>query len=304
MRSELVSSTLRRAWSQWTALGVSGTVPVPDHAIDLEALVSFTPALREEDPRLHDEALDWCVSHSQHLLSLSRLRRLRAALPDSARAAYDEFAACVNATAGPKTPWPTSRSGTRIRTSGKSQPPELHHPALLQLQLRCMFGVTARAEVLLQFLRPGMVQELATNMTLTTSDLEDIGYSKPALSEVLSDLTAAGVLERFRRGNRDYYDLARREALLGLIGHALPATAPNWSVRFRVLASLIAAEATTREKGRIVQTDAIIKVLDHHRSALERTSVRLPTRVYDWKELAPWVTAALLDERPHLALAE
>lgn len=165
-----------------------------------------------------------------------------------------------------------------------------------------MFGVTARAEVLLQFLRPGMTQESATNMTLTTSDLEDLGYSKPALIEVLAALTAAGVLERFRRGTRDHYDLARRDELLRLIGHPLPATAPNWAVQFRVLASLLAAEASTREKGRVVQTDAIIKVLDHHRSSLERNSVRLPSHVYSWKELTVWAKTALLDERvPHTA---
>lgn len=297
MRSELASSTLQVVWGQWTALGVAGTVAAPDHAIDLEALVTFTPSLREQDPRLYDEALDWCVLHSQRLLSLTRLRRLRVALPDAAREAYDEFAAYVNATAAPKAPWPTSRPGTRIRTSKKSQPPELQHPALLQLQLRCMFGVTARADVLLRFLRPGMTQELATNMILTTSDLENLGYTKPALIEVLADLTAAGMLERFRRGNRDHYELARREALLGLVGHPLPATAPNWAVQFRVLASLLAAEASTREKGRVVQTDAIIKVLDHHRSSLERISVKLPSHVYSWKELAAWARVALLDER-------
>jgi hypothetical protein len=297
MRSDLASSALHVAWGQWTALGVAGTVAAPDHAIDLEALVSFTPSLRVEDPRLYDEALDWCVLHSQRLLSLSRLRRLRVALSDAAREAYDEFAACMNATAAPRAPWPTSQPGTRIRTSKKSQPPELQQPALLQLQLRSMFGVTARAEVLLQFLRPGMTQEGATNMTLTTSDLENLGYSKPALIEVLADLTAAGMLERFRRGNRDHYDLARREALLGLVGHPLPATAPNWAVRFRVLASLLAAESSTREKGRIVQTDAIIKVLDLHRSSLERVSVKLPSHVYAWKELAAWARVALLDER-------
>jgi hypothetical protein len=64
-----------------------------------------------------------------------------------------------------------------------------------------------------------------------------------------------------------------------------------------VLASLLAAEASTREKGRIVQTDAIIKVLDHHRSSLERISVKLPSHVYSWKELGVWAKAALLDDR-------
>ena len=300
MRSELADAVLQVVWGQWTALGVSGTVPIPDHAIDLEALVSFTPTLQHDDPRLYEEALDWCVFHSQRLLSITRLRRLRAELPEEARDAFDGFAACVNATAKPKTPWPTNQSGTWIQTSGKSRLPEIdRRPELLQLQLRCLFGVTARAEVLLQFLRPGMRNELLPNMTLATSALDDIGYSKPALAAVLTDLTAAGVLEKWRRGNRDYYELARREPLLGLLGGPLPGTAPNWGVRFRVLAHLLRAESATREKKTVVQTDAIIKVLDLYREVLERSIVRLPSHVYDWKKLASWAKAALLDEDRH-----
>jgi DNA-binding transcriptional ArsR family regulator len=299
MRSELANAGLRVAWGQWTALGVSGTAPIPDQAIDLEALVSFTPALKEDDPRLYEEALDWCVFHSQRLVSITRLQRLRAALPEEARDAYDDFAACVNATAKPKTLWPPRRSGTWTRTSEKSRPPQLDRKELLQLRLRCLFGVTSRAEVLLQFLRPGMVNELLPNMTLATSALDDIGYSRPALTEVLTDLTSAGLLEKWRRGNRDYYELTRREALLGLVGGGLPGTAPNWGVRFRVLAHLLAAEASTREKKPVVQTDAIIKVLDHYREVLERSNVRLPSHVGNWTELALWARETLLDEGRH-----
>jgi hypothetical protein len=49
-----------------------------------------------------------------------------------------------------------------------------------------------------------MLDELIPSMTLTTSALGDLGYSKPAIAEVLADLTLAGLLEKWRRGNRDY----------------------------------------------------------------------------------------------------
>lgn len=292
MRSGLLAATARLLWKQWTALGVAGTAPLPDHAIDLEALISLTPSLRHEDPRLHDEALDWCIGQSERLISTGRLRRLRHQLPDEARAAYDGFAACVNATARPKPPWPTSQSGAKARTSGKSRPPDVRHPTLLQLQLRCLFGVTARADVLLQFLRPTMVQETAP---LSVSDLADIGYSKATLGEVLTALTMAGLLERWRRGNRDHYELSRIHALQGLVGGVLPATAPNWAVRFRIIAGLLSKEAETREKKPVVQAVAIAKELERHRAALERLAVKAPARVQDWTELARWASQELLE---------
>jgi hypothetical protein len=294
MHSGVVSAALGIAWEQWTVLGVAGTATPPGHAVDLEALILLTPSLREQDPRLHDEALDWCVLHSQRLVSIARLRRLRAALSDEARHAFDDFAACLNATAKPRTSWPTSHAGTKARTSGKSRPPELAHPALLQLRLRCLFGVTARADVVLQFLRPNMVREVSPNATLTVSSFTDLGYSKPAIADVLTDLTLAGLLEKWRRGNRDYYELTHVAALQELLGRVLPTAAPNWAVRFRVLASLISAEAKTREKKPVVQTVAIIKQLEQYRDVLERMAVRLPSRVYDWSELATWTSQILL----------
>ncbi|HEX4418074.1 MAG TPA: winged helix-turn-helix domain-containing protein [Kofleriaceae bacterium] len=296
MRSELASAALRIAWSQWTALGVSGTVALPDHAVDLEALIALTPVLRHEDPRLYDEARDWCVSQSQRLISLSRLRRLRAQLPEAACDAYDDFAATVNATAKPTTPWPTSRSATKLVTSGKSQPADLSRFSLLQLRLRGLFGITARAEVLVQFLRPIMTQELVPNTMLATAAFADLGYSKPALAEVLAMLAKAGLLESWRRGNRDYYQLARGDALLALVGGGLPATAPTWTVRFRVLADLLITEAATRDKKPTVQAIANLKILESHHDALERIGVKPPAQGLGAAELASWARHTLLDE--------
>lgn len=300
MRSEFADATARLLWSQWTALGVAGTAALPDHAIDLEALISLTPMLRYEDPRLYDEALDWCVSHSQHLLATGRLRRLQSELPEPARNACEEFAANVNATAHPKPPWPTRRTGEMVRTSGKSRPPDVRLRPLLALRLRCLFGVTARADVILQFLRPGMTREGSPSLAVAVSELTDLGYSKPALGEVLGDLAKAGLLERFRRGNRDHYqlELPQAYALKDLLGGALPAAAPNWAVRFRIVAGLLAKEAETREKKPAVQAVAIIKELDRHRDALERLCLKAPERPSGWRELTKWAEQTLLAGDP------
>lgn len=300
MRNELAVATTRLLWGQWTALGVAGTASIPDHAIDLEALISLTPSLRHEDPRLYDEALDWCISHSQRLISTGRLRSLRQELPAEACAAYDDFAAYVNATARPKPAWPTLGTAPPLRTSGKSRSPEIRQPPLLQLQLRCLFGVSARADVLMQFLRPGMTHEGFRTMAVPVSALTDIGYSKPALGDVLASLTMAGLLEKWRRGNRDYYELSRVAALQALVGGVLPRTAPNWALRFRVVAGLLFQEAATREKKPVVQAVAIQRELERHRDVLERLSLKPPARTQDWAELARWAEATLLDgESPH-----
>jgi hypothetical protein len=296
MHSELVSAALRVAWQQWTALGVSGTVAPPDHALDLEALILFTPILEHDDPRLWDEALDWCAHHAQRLVSIARLRRLRTTLPESARDAYDRFAACVNGTAKPKVTWPTSHAGTAVQTSNKSQPPDLQHPSLLQLRLRCLFGVSARADLLLRFLRPFMTQEALPNLTLTTSAFADLGYSKPAIADMLADLTAGGLVEKWRRGNRDHYELARVESLVGLLGGALPATAPIWSTRFKIIASLVSTEAATREKKPMVQAVAILKQLEQYHDQFEDLGVKPPASLPTWFDLATWVRRALLDD--------
>jgi len=59
-RATLVEQLLDLAWSHWAALGVAGAVPAADVPVDLEALLVLTADLAPEDPRLRDEALDWC----------------------------------------------------------------------------------------------------------------------------------------------------------------------------------------------------------------------------------------------------
>ena len=297
MRSELVVAALDLAWRQWIVLGVSGTSSgtdrALDHAIDLEALICITGTLGVVDPRLEDEALDWCVAHSQRLVSTSRLRQLRRRLDDTARHAYDRFAAHVNATTALKTPWPTDSKLPAVRTSGKSRPPDIAHRDLVQLRLRCLFGVTARADLLLQFLRPNLTQETYSSTSLSVAALSELGFTKPAVGEVLSDLVMAGLIERWRRSNRDYFTLSRVAALQGLLGGVLPATAPTWAWRFPIVANLIATASDNVGKKPIVQMVALTKTLARATSALEFLGFKPPLPSSSQTQIDHWAVTLL-----------
>jgi hypothetical protein len=141
-----------------------------------------------------------------------------------------------------------------------------------------------------------MTQETLSNMTLTMSALADLGYSKPAIADMLADLTMGGLVEKWRRGNRDHYELARVPALVALVGGVLPATAPIWSTRFKIVASLVSTEAATLGKKPMVQAVSILKQLEQHRHDLEDLGVRPPPHLPGWSDVASWARHALLHE--------
>jgi hypothetical protein len=138
-----------------------------------------------------------------------------------------------------------------------------------------------------------MVHELLPHVSQSVSALTDIGYSKPALTDVLCDLTTLGVLEKWRRGNRDYYALSRIEPLVQLLGANLPATAPNWALRFRIAADLIVLESETHGKKDVVRAVALNDQFDRLRDELERASLKPPAPL-DWNTVGSWAAETLL----------
>src|SRR5438874_13128423 len=104
----LAQSCIELAWAQWVALGVSGSAPKPEHAVDLEAAIAFAPVLDKLDPRLHDEVIDWCVQYAARVVSVSRLKQVLKLFDDDHRDRFEHFAAIVNSHAGTK--WPTTAS--------------------------------------------------------------------------------------------------------------------------------------------------------------------------------------------------
>ena len=69
----------------------------------LEELIILTAVIAESDPRLRDEALDWC-SRYHHFVSISRLRTLVKTFGEPVYMPFSVFAMTLNSIA--QSNWP------------------------------------------------------------------------------------------------------------------------------------------------------------------------------------------------------
>jgi len=225
LSQEVDALALDLAWSQWAELGVDGTARRHDwQAIDLEALIIFTSHLGNADSRLRASAIDWCIKHSR-FASAIRLRNLAEHASPATRAAFGQFAATVRAHA--KAPWPGEGDPLTLLHPGRMGSPDLRRPSLVQLRLRALVGVSARAEILKLMLadpeRPRSTSTLA----------EDAAYGKGSVAQALDMLTQAGIVQVQPEANRLLYRLSRPGELAQTL-QWLPSVFPLWSPTFRI----------------------------------------------------------------------
>ena len=221
------------AWGAWTELGVSGwTSTHADWGIDPEPLILFTGWLGDRDPRLRDEATDWCIRNWRYI-SRVRLKNLLRFQPDDVQEAFGEFAATVATHAG--VTWPGATTPRRFMVTGRSTLPPLTRQPLAWLRLRAMFGVGARSEILRHFLSRGSAPSSIAGLASTT------GYTKRNITDECETLERAGVLAVRTIGNRFSYSLVRRAELEAFVG-ALPAIRPNWTAILNVTRELVRLE--------------------------------------------------------------
>lgn len=208
------------AWSMWAELGVSGwTRNHSDFAIDPEALVLLTAWLRDIDPRLRDEATDWCVRYGQ-FVSAARLKNLLATARWTDSEWWGEFATTVNANS--RWRWPAPDAEPReFLASQKSRIENFTRPSLMHLRVRAFVGLGARAEILRLLSsephsRVGVAQIAA-----------QIGYSKRNTAEALDGLEMAGLLNSLRVRNRLEYTVVDTGRLATLVDPQ-PRWIPVW----------------------------------------------------------------------------
>ena len=254
------------AWSLWTELGVSGWQRShPSHAIDPERLILFTASLDDTDPRLRDEATDWCIAYGRYV-SAARLRNLLAAETPEGQAAFGRTAATINAHSSLR--WPGATQARPFERTRRSAVADFSGPSLVVLRLRALFGVGARAEVVRAFLADPSARLSAADAAA------EAGYTKRNVAEALEALRMAGLLEVHAQRNQRLYSLADAGWLTALPG-SLPRSFPRWSSVFRILEGLIAgarrAEALTARARTVEASD----VLHHLRSDFQHVGVRL-----------------------------
>lgn len=264
----VMGNALALAWSLWAELGVSGWQRShPSHAIDPERLILFTASLGDTDPRLLDEATDWCAAYGRYV-SAARLRNLLALQTAEVRDAFGEMAATVNSHSSSR--WPGQTQARSFQRTRRSAVADFSGPSLVVLRLRALFGVGARAEILRAFLADPSARLSAADAAA------EGGYTKRNTAEALEALRMAGLLDVQVVRNQRRYGLVDAAWLTALPG-SLPRCYPRWSSVFRILEGFIAglrrAEALTT-RARAVEASDVLHELS---GDLAQVGVRVST---------------------------
>ncbi|HEY7281099.1 MAG TPA: hypothetical protein VID47_05830 [Actinomycetota bacterium] len=236
LSDRLQEGALELAWSLWAELGVSGwRRRHVSHAIDPEPLILFTAFLGDTDPRLRDEATDWCIGYGRYVSAVRLRNLLSKALPEERRA-FGPFAATINAHSTLR--WPGSTDPRQYQRTGRARIPDFARPSLVVLRCRALFGVGARAEILRTYLSD-------SSSSLSAADLAHVvGYTKRNVADALEALKMGGLLEVIPQRNQLRYRSARTSELADLVGD-LPGDFPNWRSIFRILETMLSTARRT-----------------------------------------------------------
>jgi len=222
------------AWSLWTELGVAGLERKHQaFSIAPEELIILTSALSEFDPRLRDEALDWCI-HYHHFISPIRLHILAKKYGDYIAKPFSIFSATFNTVADVRTKWDVliKTPPLKFKPSKKSILRSFDTPSMINFRLRSFLGVGVKADVL-AFL---LAEE---RRDFVASDLIETGYSKRRIAAILEDLASAGILFKSQVRNQLRYAFIRRDLFIELLG-GIPQKMVHWH---RILAILLPIRA-------------------------------------------------------------
>lgn len=255
------------AWSVWAELGVSGWERHHRRwCVDPEALVVFTVWLGDTDARLRDEATDWCVRYGTWL-SATRLANVMAGASKQTLDRFGEFAATVCEHSPQR--WRGATKARKYKPTGRSRLESFAAPSLVDMRLRALMGVGARAEVMRLLLS-------APSVALPASDLvDDAGFKKRNIADALESLRWGGALAVERKRNQLQYFLADAHAWRSVVGE-LPDVWPRWTSLLTVLATLTDAQEKLEDVPTKVRNVELAKLVRAHAHAIERARLPAP----------------------------
>jgi hypothetical protein len=251
-KDEFQNLLLNFLWRQWSALGVAGQASGEDvWVIDPEALLLLTCTMGRHEPRLFDEVLDW-LQENGRFINIMRLKRILRTEKFAGERTLAAVAACLSkGTEALK--WkllaesvqPTSvtaeffispdgkplpvlgepepyfaRYGFRrgpLRLRGYSQRFRPTQPTNLALQLRALFGINVRCEIVLYLL----THEAAHPSQIA----REAYYFERAVQGTLVDMSQSGIVQLRSSGREKHYWLLQKHwaALLNR-----PEQFPQW----------------------------------------------------------------------------
>ena len=267
-------AVLRSVWNQWTVLGAQagGRITVPQAIVDPEALLLYSCAIRDDDPRLWD-FVGGLLALAPSLLSVQRTGNLAAQYPEGVRAVLAE-AAAIAATEGKDARWKPLAAGATPRPyhSRKVYQPAGHVglSAALMVRLRLAFGVHARSDVLAFLL--GIAPASATAREVA----EATGYGPVPARRALEAMAAARILGAAgSRPERYHADMERWATLLG--GAPVPRWR-YWQPLFTFLAAALPAkhQETVAERSPYLRSSEERQLVLTHRAAFALNRIVVP----------------------------
>ncbi|MES2199845.1 MAG: hypothetical protein V4489_06725 [Chlamydiota bacterium] len=262
-----------------------------------EELIILTTALSEFDPRLRDEALDWCI-HYHRYISPIRLQILAKQHKYYISGPFSKFSRTVNAMTKIRTKWVTLAEGIpfKIRPSGKSILRDFETPSMICFRLRSLLGTGAGSDVL-----AFLLSEQPSKFT--TSDLLETGYSKRRLAGILKNFAEAGILSEFYVRNQLYYTFIKQDLLIKLLG-GVPKNMVHWNRILTVLLPIHACLQETEDTPIGVRVVDMRNLLQKLASQLLQMNLTPPPLQNDFETYWSCVTKWILDFSKSLALGE
>jgi len=236
-RGEFQNLLLNFLWKQWSALGVPGPLGGQSAGIiDPEALLLFTCTIGRRDPRLFDEAMDWLAKNGR-FINVMRLRRILRMEKFAGERTLAAVAACLMkgtealkwkrlaesvATTAEAEAFFISTDGKPLPVPGEVEPRFAHYgvrrgplrlrgsaqtfrpvePANLALQLRALFGINVRCEI---------VSYLLTHDAAHPSQIaREAYYFERAVQSTLVDMLESGVVQLRTSGRQKHYWLQQQ----------------------------------------------------------------------------------------------
>jgi hypothetical protein len=238
---DVASSALNLARSLWAELGVGDAPRRHDwQALDLEPLIIFT-ACALSDGGLRAKVIDWCIANIPYLSSVRLHHFCRQAGPHARLAAVRYVGA--------------------IESGAKGRPrvtltPDLRRPSLIQLRLRALTGVSARAEILKALIASPQHPRTASSL------VAGAGYGKTDLAHALDLLTLAGITVVEPSANKLVYKLSRPAELTQAL-NGVPAGFPDWWAIFKVTEAILryARGASSEPEQRVAAAQGLVREL-------------------------------------------
>lgn len=251
-KHDFLDLLFRIHWGQWAALGArSDAEPEEQWIIDLESLIISTFALGLHDRRLLSAIIGWMMVNGEWI-NLSRYKRVRKIFltPDTdfgrailSPAVFTHMPAAMSRYAQSIEPedWRETVESAgedndyadffrTLESPGETREPDIQQPPLLQLLLRGVFGIDARAEVLIYFLH----HESGNSNSIA----RELFYDQKAVYRIIERWKAAGVVETVPRGKTGNCSLRKERAWIRTLGFSGNADYFNW-VRLYLLCATV-----------------------------------------------------------------